>query len=259
LRGNHECRHLTAYFTFKEECKHKYDEEIYDICNTSFDALPLAAIMNDQFFCVHGGLSPEVRTLEDVRKLNRFREPPPKGALCDLLWADPFDVFNSEDDTLFAYNETRGCSFMFGYRAAVRFIEENELLSIIRAHEAQDDGYRMHLQNKETNFPTVITLFSAPNYLDVYNNKGAILRYEKGLMNIKQFKHSPHPYWLPNFMNVFTWSLPFVAEKVMECLLVILKLADPETAATAASNKDTVLDEERKEIIRKKFWQRVRC
>jgi serine/threonine-protein phosphatase 2B catalytic subunit len=73
----------------------------------------------------------------------------------------------------------------------------------------------MHLKYEATGFPTVITLFSAPNYLDAYNNKGAVLRYEKNVMNIRQFNHSPHPYWLPNFMDVFNWSLPFVAEKGM--------------------------------------------
>jgi serine/threonine-protein phosphatase 2B catalytic subunit len=73
----------------------------------------------------------------------------------------------------------------------------------------------MHRKNPETGFPTVITLFSAPNYLDAYNNKGAILRYKDNVMDIRQFNHSPHPYWLPNFMDVFTWSIPFVAEKGM--------------------------------------------
>lgn len=102
---------------------------------------------------------------------------------------------------------------VFSYHAACAFLERNNLLSIIRAHEAQDAGYRMYRKSKTTSFPSVMTIFSAPNYLDVYNNKAAVLKYENNVMNIRQFNCTPHPYWLPNFMDVFTWSLPFVGEK----------------------------------------------
>ncbi|KAF9157296.1 3',5'-cyclic-nucleotide phosphodiesterase (PDEase) (3':5'-CNP) [Mortierella sp. AD011] len=232
LRGNHECRHLTDYFTFKTECKHKYSERVYDACMESFCTLPLAAIMNKQFLCIHGGLSPELNTLDDLRQINRFREPPTHGLMCDLLWADPLEEFGQEKTSeYFVHNNVRGCSYFFSYHAACAFLEKNNLLSIIRAHEAQDAGYRMYRKTKATGFPSVMTIFSAPNYLDVYNNKAAVLKYENNVMNIRQFNATPHPYWLPNFMDVFTWSLPFVGEKITDMLLAILNTCSKEELA----------------------------
>ncbi|KAF9127583.1 3',5'-cyclic-nucleotide phosphodiesterase (PDEase) (3':5'-CNP) [Mortierella sp. GBA39] len=232
LRGNHECRHLTDYFTFKTECKHKYSERVYDACMESFCTLPLAAVMNKQFLCIHGGLSPELNTLDDLRQINRFREPPTHGLMCDLLWADPLEEFGQEKTSeFFVHNHVRGCSYFFSYHAACAFLEKNNLLSIIRAHEAQDAGYRMYRKTKATGFPSVMTIFSAPNYLDIYNNKAAVLKYENNVMNIRQFNATPHPYWLPNFMDVFTWSLPFVGEKITDMLLAILNTCSKEELA----------------------------
>merc|ERR1719378_1820073 len=235
LRGNHECRHLTEYFTFKQECKIKYTENVYNACMEAFDCLPLAALMNQQFLCVHGGLSPEIHTLDDIRRLDRFKEPPAFGPMCDLLWSDPLEDFGSEKNAEhFSHNSVRGCSYFYSYAASCDFLQQNNLLSIIRAHEAQDAGYRMYRKSQTTGFPSLITIFSAPNYLDVYNNKAAILKYENQVMNIRQFNASPHPYWLPNFMDVFKWSLPFVAEKATEMLVAILNTCaqdDPDEIA----------------------------
>lgn len=241
LRGNHECRHLTDYFTFKLECKHKYSETVYNACMESFCSLPLAAVMNKQFLCIHGGLSPELHTLDDLRTIDRFREPPTQGLMCDLLWADPLEDFGQEKTSdYFLHNHVRGCSYFFSYQAACNFLEKNNLLSIIRAHEAQDAGYRMYRKTRTTGFPSVMTIFSAPNYLDVYNNKAAVLKYENNVMNIRQFNCTPHPYWLPNFMDVFTWSLPFVGEKITDMLIAILSISSEEelredSAPTSAS------------------------
>ncbi|CEG64477.1 Putative Serine/threonine-protein phosphatase [Rhizopus microsporus] len=259
LRGNHECRHLTDYFTFKIECRHKYTEKVYDACMESFCSLPLAAIMNKQFLCIHGGLSPELQTLDDLKKIDRFREPPTHGLMCDLLWADPLEEFGQEKtNELFVHNHVRGCSYFFSYHAACQFLERNNLLSIIRAHEAQDAGYRMYRKSKTTSFPSVMTIFSAPNYLDLYNNKAAVLKYENNVMNIRQFNCTPHPYWLPNFMDVFTWSLPFVGEKITDMLIAVLNVCSKEELAeddqTLLEDKPPLDDaEQRRMVIRNKI------
>ncbi|CAF0877764.1 unnamed protein product [Rotaria sordida] len=281
LRGNHECRHLTDYFTFKQECFVKYTEQVYESSMLAFDCLPLAALMNKQFLCVHGGLSPEIYTLNDIRKLDRFHEPPPYGPMCDLLWSDPVEDYGNEKETsssaskrhtsnndssqtipsysehLFLPNTTRGCSYFYTYAAVNEFLINNQILSVIRAHEAQDVGYRMYKKSAETGFPSLITIFSAPNYLDVYQNKAAIMKYENNVVNIRQFNCSPHPYWLPNFMDVFSWSLPFVGEKIIDVLLNILNICTDEELAEHDAHIDSLIErnnrEQRKEQIRSKI------
>lgn len=257
LRGNHECRQLTSFFNFKDECLYKYNISIYEAIMESFDHLPLAAIVNKAFFCVHGGLSPDVTTLEDIRAIERHQEIPREGPMCDLLWSDPFEVEASEDDqgqadsdqtAWFGYNETRQCSYVYGVEAVKRFLKDNKLTSVIRAHEAQVDGYKMQMVNRASGIPRVITIFSAPNYCDVYKNKAACLKFDNNVLNIKQFIDSAHPYYLPNFMDVFQWSLPFVAEKVTDMLANVL---DFDEGSDEEEDKSGVV-EKRGGLLKKK-------
>lgn len=85
LRGNHECRHLTGYFNFREECVYKYDEELYWVIMDSFDCLPISATINGKFLACHGGLSPDIGCLEDISSIDRFQEIPREGPFCDLM------------------------------------------------------------------------------------------------------------------------------------------------------------------------------
>ncbi|NXJ27149.1 PP2BC phosphatase, partial [Dicrurus megarhynchus] len=253
LRGNHECRHLTEYFTFKQECK---------CCEEAWASIfvPPSGIRAVKTCCLVSLLfsfSPCSKKTPQTPKslfLNRFKEPPAFGPMCDLLWSDPSEDYGNEK-TLehFAHNTVRGCSYFYSYPAVCEFLQNNSLLSVIRAHEAQDAGYRMYRKSQTTGFPSLITIFSAPNYLDVYNNKAAVLKYENNVMNIRQFNCSPHPYWLPNFMDVFTWSLPFVGEKVTEMLVNILNICSDDELI---SDGDETLEggtTVRKEIIRNKI------
>ncbi|KAG6908292.1 hypothetical protein DXG01_005393 [Tephrocybe rancida] len=244
LRGNHECRHLTEYFTFKRECLHKYSERVYEACIKSFWALPLTALVDGRFFCVHGGISPLLIKLSDLNKLNRFQEPGNEGLLCDLLWSDPIASYGREQElvlpdlhvppgTTFLHNKTRGCSYYFTYEASCQFLDRNGLLGIIRGHEAQDAGYTMYRKTPSKKFPSVITIFSAPNYLDVYHNRGAVLKYANKNITIRQFNYTNHPYWLPNFVDAFTWSLPFVGSKIAEMLLAVLSVCSQEELSEA--------------------------
>ncbi len=221
--------------------------------------------------------------------MDRFHEPPPYGAMCDLLWSDPVEDYGNDNEVpspvpkrrtsipindftpnitppttlpspnerFFLHNTTRGCSYFYTFTAVNEFLIRNRILSIIRAHEAQDVGYRMYKKSPETGFPSLITIFSAPNYLDVYHNKAAIMKYENNIVNIRQFNCSPHPYWLPNFIDVFSWSLPFVGEKVIDVLVNILSICTEEELAEYDEHIDSLIErnnrEKRKEQLRLKI------
>ena len=222
LRGNHECRQMTSMFSFRKECVYKYDLEVYEAFMSSFDTLPMACIVNNSFLAVHGGLSPDLVSLKDIENLNRFVEPARSGLQCDMLWSDPIDTNDGKVPEVYKNNDARGCSYIFGGEATKKFLKDTDLVSIIRAHEAQKDGYKMQFWNGP-DFPSTITIFSAPNYCDSYKNKGAIIKFDNSTLNIQQYNYCKHPYLLPDFMDVFAWSIPFVIEKVVQMLCSVVR------------------------------------
>jgi serine/threonine-protein phosphatase 2B catalytic subunit len=135
LRGNHESRAMTEHFTFREEVLRKYDgdEEVYEMFIESFESMPIAADVNGDYLCMHGGISPELETVEDINKINRFVEPPLQGFLCDLLWSDPCQDKEARHHK-FSKNVERECSFKFGLEPVKHILKKNNFLSIIRAH-----------------------------------------------------------------------------------------------------------------------------
>lgn len=128
IRGNHECRQMTSFFNFRSECIYKYDQDIYDLFMDSFDNIPLSCIVNGRFIAVHGGISPDLKNvifsqnpkvkknqIEDINKIDRYKEPPKQGLFCDLLWADPVENDEGICEHTFKFNEVRGCSYFYGY------------------------------------------------------------------------------------------------------------------------------------------------
>ena len=99
----------------------------------SFDNLPLAALINGKFLCLHGGLSPEMKSTQDIMLVDRFREPPRLGLFCDILWSDP--VENNDHELNFRENEVRGCSWQYGQQAVQNLLKKENLICIVRAHE----------------------------------------------------------------------------------------------------------------------------
>ena len=266
IRGNHECRQMTTFFNFRTECIYKYDLDFYEITCETFDMLPLACIINKKFLAVHGGISPELVVLDDISKINRYAEPPRQGIFCDLLWSDPIANDTGSCIDKYKVNEVRGCSYFFNAVAANTFLKKNKLLTIIRAHEAQLEGYKMHIWNGPKEFPTVITIFSAPNYCDVYNNKGAIIKFDDSNLNIQQFNYTEHPYLLPNFMDLFTWSIPFVIEKVLEILCNVVNpkntpILDKNPGGEIQKMQDEIKASKHQKLmylgLKLKLWQKM--
>ena len=242
IRGNHESRQLTTYFNFRSECLHKFDIEFYDTVCESFDMLPVACLINKKFLAVHAGISPELTTLDNISKLNRFTEPPSHGLLCDILWSDPVDNDNGDCDEKYKINTARGCGYYFGLNAVNTFLKRNKLLTIIRAHEVHVEGYKMHRWKGSEEFPVVITIFSAPNYCDVYKNKAAVIRFEDDNLDVRQFGYSGHPYYLPEYQDLFSWSIPFMIEKVLEILNQIINQRPAETDEDTTTSGEKVIE-----------------
>lgn len=157
LRGNHECATVSGHFGFKKECKMKYGMNVYYKFLLLFQSMPLAAVISTSYgdvFACHGGISPSFQTLDEIEKLNRFVEPETDPALLDILWSDPVsdeEVDGMSDDQFQEFlnldwktNTSRGCSYTYGYKAIRRFLDTNNLVCIVRAHEVQEDGYKKH-------------------------------------------------------------------------------------------------------------------
>eukprot|EP01126_Amoeba_proteus_P055643 TRINITY_DN6925_c0_g1_i3.p1 TRINITY_DN6925_c0_g1~~TRINITY_DN6925_c0_g1_i3.p1 ORF type:complete len:299 (-),score=45.29 TRINITY_DN6925_c0_g1_i3:116-1012(-) len=170
LRGNHESAAINRIYGFYEECKERYNLKIWKAFNDCFNCLPLAAIIEDKILCIHGGLSPDLKNLEQIRRIVRPTEISDAGLLCDLLWADP-----DADTSGWAEND-RGVSFTFGADVVENFLKRHEFDLIVRAHQVVEDGYEFFAKRR------LVTVFSAPNYCGEFDNAGAMMSVDATLM-----------------------------------------------------------------------------
>ncbi|KAB1255746.1 Serine/threonine-protein phosphatase PP1-gamma catalytic subunit [Camelus dromedarius] len=129
LRGNHECASINRIYGFYDECKRRYNIKLWKTFTDCFNCLPIAAIVDEKIFCCHGGLSPDLQSMEQIRRIMRPTDVPDQGLLCDLLWSDP------DKDVLGWGENDRGVSFTFGAEVVAKFLHKHDLDLICRAHQ----------------------------------------------------------------------------------------------------------------------------
>ncbi|XP_055823237.1 serine/threonine-protein phosphatase 5 isoform X2 [Solanum dulcamara] len=198
-RGNHESKSMNKIYGFEGEVRSKLSEIFVELFAEVFCCLPLAHVINEKVFVVHGGLfSVDGVKLSDIRAIDRFCEPPEEGLMCELLWSDPQPQPGRGPSK-------RGVGLSFGGDITKRFLQENNLDLVVRSHEVKDEGYEIEHDGK------LITVFSAPNYCDQMGNKGAFIRFEAPDMKPKivTFSAVPHPDVKPmayanNFLRMFS-------------------------------------------------------
>ncbi|KAI7997450.1 Serine/threonine-protein phosphatase PP1 [Camellia lanceoleosa] len=155
LRGNHECASINRIYGFYDECKRRFSVRIWRIFTDCFNCLPVAAVIDDKILCMHGGLSPEIDSLDQIRAIERPVDVPDQGLLCDLLWADP-------DRDIKGWGENdRGVSYTFGADKVVEFLKKHDLDLICRAHQGSPSS-KPNIQST----PSIPLLSKISNSLD---------------------------------------------------------------------------------------------
>lgn len=189
LRGNHECSLLNKIYGFFDECKRRYSVKVWRAFTNVFDCMPVAAIIEDQIFCSHGGISPAIERVGEILKLPRPCEIKETGVVCDLLWSDPCP----DDDQIPGWSKSpRGVSFQFGTDIIDDFLAKNNLSLICRAHQVVEDGYEF-LSNRK-----LVTIFSAPNYCGEFDNAGAMMMVNADMVcSFRIIRPESHKYKFP--------------------------------------------------------------
>ena len=161
IRGNHEFAVTNKMYGFYDELTTLFKSDaLFDQFQELFSWMPFAAIINNKFFCVHGGLSPLLNSISQLEEISLpILTYDNNQIISDLVWSDP-----SADNPEFAQNR-RGSGCTYGIDAITNFLESNNLKVIIRGHQCVADGYMTFLCNLG------ITVFSSSNYCSVIHNK----------------------------------------------------------------------------------------
>jgi serine/threonine-protein phosphatase PP1 catalytic subunit len=170
LRGNHECASINRIYGFYDECKRRFNVRLWKTFTDCFNCLPVSALIDEKILCMHGGLSPELKNLDQIKRITRPTDVPDQGLLCDLLWSDP------DGATVGWGDNDRGVSYTFGSDAVTEFLQRHDLDLVCRAHQVVEDGYEFFARRQ------LVTIFSAPNYCGEFDNAGAMMSVDETLM-----------------------------------------------------------------------------
>jgi len=164
IRGNHESRGVTQSYGFYTECARKYgNANVWHYFTDMFDFLTLSVVINNQIFCVHGGLSPSIHSIDQIKIIDRYREIPHEGPMADLVWSDP----DPERDEFSL--SPRGAGYTFGGDVVKKFLQVNSMSHILRAHQLCQEGYQVLYDDR------LSTVWSAPNYCYRCGNLASVL------------------------------------------------------------------------------------
>lgn len=170
LRGNHETPEVCRIYGFYDECKRRYSIKLWRMFTHVFRYLPIAAVIGKRIFCAHGGLSPQLHRLEDLKSLVKPIDVFEGSMVEDVLWSDP------EPDAIGWRASSRGVSYVYGMQVLEEFLQRNELDLVCRAHEVVEDGYEFFGDRR------LLTIFSATNYCGQFDNCGGVLRVDSQLV-----------------------------------------------------------------------------
>ncbi|CAI8006991.1 Serine/threonine-protein phosphatase 5 [Geodia barretti] len=181
-RGNHESINMNQMYGFEGEVRAKYSQQMWDLFTEIFNWLPLAHLLQSRVLVTHGGLfSRDGVKVSELVDIDRNRQPPEEGLMCDLLWSDPQYIPGRGPSK-------RGVGVQFGPDVTEEFCSTNGIDLVIRSHEVKEEGYEVAHGGK------CITVFSAPNYCDQMGNKGAFITLSTDLKpQFTTYEAVPHP------------------------------------------------------------------